>query len=260
MKFKISKLVRNCIIGVFVVGFIVFMNYFVKYYTFLNIKKHQIFDKNYALVLLYHEFKPEEGINKENQYQDVTKEKFVQDMETLKSGGYKCITLEDYVSGKYTGKKNFVITFDDGIRNNYEVAFPILKEYGYTASIFVITDKLGTGKYLTIDQLKEMENSGIIKIYSHTKTHTSAKKLTDEELLKEVNDSFKFLEDNLGGNRKAMFAYPFGHYTNHQAELLKKAGIENQFVQNYKLIHKKYVYIRRSVPNHITMERLITVR
>lgn len=260
MKIKINKLTRNIIIGVFIIFSILFIQLFVKYYTYLNIKFNQVFSKDYSLILLYHEFATEDKINKENRYQESTVEKFENDLKTLKNKGYKCITLDDYVNGNYKGKKNFVITFDDGLRDNYEIAYPLLKKYDMTATIFVITDRLGTNKYLSVDQLKEMESSGVIKIYSHSKNHLSAYKLTDDELLSEVIGSMDFLEKTLGGDRKSMYAYPYGHYTNHTVQLLKTAGVEHQFVQNYKLPHKKNAHIRRSIPNHIPIEKLIKYR
>jgi biofilm PGA synthesis lipoprotein PgaB len=65
-----------------------------------------------------------------------------------------------------------VITFDDGDRSVYDYAFPILKRYGFKATFFVITDRVGKRwdglEFLSWAQLREMKESGVFEIASHT--------------------------------------------------------------------------------------------
>jgi peptidoglycan/xylan/chitin deacetylase (PgdA/CDA1 family) len=66
-----------------------------------------------------------------------------------------------------------VITVDDGFRSAYDIAFPVLKSYGFRATFFIYTDFLGGGRSLTWPLINEMRTSGVIDIQSHSKTHTS---------------------------------------------------------------------------------------
>jgi len=60
------------------------------------------------------------------------------------------------------------ITFDDGYRDNYTYAFPILKKYGLPATVFIIVNEVGRLDRLSWDEIKEMQDSGIITFGSHT--------------------------------------------------------------------------------------------
>lgn len=80
--------------------------------------------------------------------------------------------------GEALPEKPVVITFDDGYQSNYEYAYPILKKYGMKATIFVIGSSVGKDEYkdtglpmlphFGVSEAREMENSGLISIQSHT--------------------------------------------------------------------------------------------
>ncbi len=102
-------------------------------------------------------------------------------MEALKNAGYEAVSfldLRDFVEkGTALPEKPVVITFDDGYTSNYELAFPILKEYGFKATIFAIGVSIGKDSYkdtgvpmnphFTLEQAAELEASGLITVASH---------------------------------------------------------------------------------------------
>jgi biotin operon repressor len=121
-------------------------------------------------VLSYHQFS-ETVTNK----MTVSRSAFEEQMKFLKDDGYHVITIDDLLDfldfKKQVPKKSVVITIDDGWRSMYDIAFPILKQYGYPATLFVYTDLI-TGSYKTLswDLIQKMAESGI-DIQCHTKTH-----------------------------------------------------------------------------------------
>ena len=109
------------------------------------------------------------------------REYFEDHMAALSQAGYHPVSLDalrDWVEhGTSLPSKPIVISFDDGYRSNYEIAYPILQRYGFQATIFAIGVSIGkdsykdTGKaitpHFTLEQAAEMEASGLITIYSH---------------------------------------------------------------------------------------------
>ena len=113
-----------------------------------------------------------------------------------------------------TNAKAVVITFDDGYADFYRYAFPILSEYGFSATVFVITGLMkpqrmsfkGT-ECLTLSEVRELHSQGI-SIGSHTVSHRDLRLLKQDEVENELSGSKKSLEDALGAPVKS-FAYPF---------------------------------------------------
>lgn len=101
-----------------------------------------------------------------------------------------------------------LVTFDDGYRDVYEQAFPVLKELGVPATFFVITSKIGTEGFVTWAELKEMQAAGW-EIQSHTVSHARLIDLTPEDLKAELQKSQQAIQENLGTEANCV-AYPFG--------------------------------------------------
>lgn len=160
---------------------------------------------------------------------------FADQMNYLVDGGYVSITpdeLAEGLAGEITlPEKPVLITFDDGYIDNYTNAFPILKALGLRATIFVIPASIGKGHYMSWDNLKEMEKSGIT-IESHTMNHTKLEELPDDEIRKELLDSKTVLEDNLG-HPVEFLAYPTGTYNLHIAGIASDVGYKGAFTVKY---------------------------
>lgn len=178
-------------------------------------------------VLMYHSVMYEKGNDLR-----IPKEKFYEEMKYLKDNGYITLTFDDLydflINNKPVPEKSIVITFDDGYVDNYTNAYPVLKELGFKATIFMITCTVDTdSSYLTSSELKELEANGI-EIEGHTVKHDELNKLKYDAQLKTLKDSKKFLDDLLGKDVKYM-AYPFGKYNEDTIKAAKEAGYKMAF-------------------------------
>lgn len=182
----------------------------------------------------------------------VRPEDFEYQMKYLHDNGYHAISpdeLYESLAGNGELPENPVlITFDDGYLDNYTNAYPILKKYGFKATIFVITSFLGKDKqYINWDQAREMNANGI-DIESHTVDHKSMTDLTDEQLRLELVESKKKAEEELGHPVDYM-AYPTGTYNLHIAEMVKEAGYKAAFTIKYGNVDKaSNIYALERVP------------
>lgn len=160
--------------------------------------------------------------------------------------------------------KPILINFDDGYYSNYEYIYPILKKYNVKVSIFVVTDKVGKEidgiKYLGWDECREMQNSGLVEIFSHGKRHVFYDKLPVRVVHDDVIESYKVIEKNLGKKDFKVFAYPYGAYTKETVWTLKISGINMQVydlgVNNFKEFNKDYIK-RINVPCEMTGKEII---
>ena len=140
----------------------------------------------------------------------VTPEAFEAHIQYLQSQGYTPIFANDIqnVSGY---DKPVVITFDDGYENNYSNAYPILKRLKAKATIFMVGSYIDKPGYLTSAQIKEMSDSGIVSIQSHTWNHVNLAKLPVQELDTEFQKSKEAVE-NITGKTVDVISYPGGFY------------------------------------------------
>jgi peptidoglycan/xylan/chitin deacetylase (PgdA/CDA1 family) len=165
---------------------------------------------------------------------------FENQMRFLKDNGYKVITPEELSAFlEYRGalpKKSVMITVDDGYRSAYTVAYPILKKYGFTATLFVYTDYVGvSSSAITWKQLKEMKANGI-SIGSHTIAHSNLTRSNDGEskkeflvrIKKELYRSKKTIDRKLKQNT-FLLAYPYGYHDPRTIAIARRAGYKIAF-------------------------------
>lgn len=164
---------------------------------------------------------------------------FDDQMSYLKEQGFQTISLEQMrkaLAGEPVDlpEKPLIITFDDGYRDNYTNAYPILAKYNFTGVIFVITSFLDQKIpfYMTWEMAKEVQESGVIDIQSHTVNHNSMTELSDEKLRKELIDSKKRIEEILGKPADYV-AYPTGTYNLHIASIVRDCGYKGAFTIKY---------------------------
>lgn len=178
-------------------------------------------------VLMYHSIGYEKGNTAR-----VPKEKFKEQMKYLKDNGYVTLTLEQaydfFTNNKPVPEKSIVLTFDDGYMDNYTEAFPVLKEFGFKATIFIITDLVDKDpSYMKLEQLKEMQIHEM-DIESHTVYHEHLKQLSYEKQMETLKKSKDFLEKTL--NKKIQYiAYPYGEYSKETLKAVKEAGYKMAF-------------------------------
>lgn len=171
----------------------------------------------------------------------VTKELFKKHMQLLKDNGYRTVTFkelaEDHLLTKRfdKGNKFVVLTFDDGYEDNYRVMFPILKEFGAKAVIFLLSES----KYnewdvnnphnpekrfdlMSEEQVKEMAAYGV-EFGAHTKTHPYLSSLPIEEAREQIVQCKQKLEQTYG-QPFITFAYPYGDLNDEVKSEVRKAG------------------------------------
>lgn len=177
--------------------------------------------KFYAPILAYHHIAYRRP---QNSY-FVSPEIFDEQMKWLKDNNYQVISFDDFyqaASGRgKLPKKPIVLTFDDGNRDQYLNAFPVLKKYGFTATFFIISKSVGKGG-ITWDELRELQAAGNI-IGSHTVNHDDLATLSPEQLNYELRESQNILEKNLDTKIKYL-CYPGGSYDVDVIAAAKNAG------------------------------------
>lgn len=183
-------------------------------------------------VLVYHKFSLTRADS-----MTVRKNDFERQMAFLKRNGYRVIPLKmlfAFLSYKVQiPEKAVVITIDDGWRSTYDIAFPVLQEYGYPATLFLYTD-LVTGSSITLNwaQLQEMHEKGL-DIQCHTKTHRDLNMLMHNEsyreyflaLKSELEHSTRTIEQRLGFTPEVL-AYPYGETNSLVIAMLEKLNYQ----------------------------------
>jgi len=175
-------------------------------------------------VLMYHKIGVPQKDSKLKKLWVSTKT-FEKQLDWLLVRGYTTITLDDLAAyvrgGAALPIKPVLITFDDGYKNNYTEVFPLLKARNAKANIFVVAGYVGKAddwhnpqdeswhSLLTWEQLREMQDSGLVGIGSHTMTHACLTELEPERVSWQLRESKKRLEDGLGREVHSI-AYPFG--------------------------------------------------
>ena len=121
--------------------------------------------KNFALCLMYH------GIDEEKGEGGIFVNEFEEQMKIIQNK--KTFKMEELKNLNYILPENSIlITFDDGYKNNYTLAYPILKKYNMKATIFLNTRYVGKNEdYLTWDNVREMYESGLVDFQLHTHSH-----------------------------------------------------------------------------------------
>ena len=169
-------------------------------------------------IYMYHAIS--ENPRKGNKEMYVTPKDFEAHLIHLKEEGYDAVFADEIKD--ITGyDRKVIITFDDGYTDNYTVAYPILKKYNMKATIFVIADRIGTDGYMTEKQLKELADSGIISIQSHSDTHINLIDLPENSLIKELKRSKEKISE-ITGKEVNVISYPGGRYNEYVIKNTKK--------------------------------------
>lgn len=171
-------------------------------------------------IFMYHNIANSTGTDKYvNNYLSISK--LEEQIKYIKENNYQTIfvnqleNLENY-------QKPVALTFDDGYQNFYQNAFPILKKYNQKATLNVITQFIDKPNYVTSNQIKEMEESGLISIESHTSTHQDLLKINNELIIGELKKSQDYLKKEFNIN-SIVICYPSGKYNKKILEDVKES-------------------------------------
>lgn len=220
-------------------------------------------------ILLYHDFVTTVPDNDPDNFNYInTPQSFEENIKVLLENGYIFISIQE-LNDANNGKielpaKPILVSMDDGYYSNYEYIYPILRKYNVKASIFVVTDKIGKEidgkKYLSWEQCIEMQNSGLVEIFSHSKRHVFYDKLSVRTIRDDVTESYRIIEKNLGSKNLKVFAYPYGAYTKETVWTLKINGIDMQLYDigmNYFSNFNKDYIKRINIPCEMTGTEII---
>lgn len=177
---------------------------------------------------------------------------FKSQMKMLAESGYHTILpnqLYDYlVYGASLPKKPIMLTFDDTKLDQYTVAIPEMKKYGFKGVFFIMTVSLGKPNYMSREQVKELSDAGHV-IGSHTYDHQNVKKYKAEDWITQVEKPTKTLKEITGKDIK-YFAYPFGLWNKEAIPELKKRGFTSAFILAEKRDENDPLFtIRRIIPS-----------
>ena len=144
----------------------------------------------------------------------VTPADFNLQMKWLHLNHYHAITFDDlraYFAGLQSlPSKPVIITLDDGYRDLFTTAYPILRAYNFVAVAYIVTGFVGHPRYVTSDMIVQMDHDGI-EIASHTVDHVDLKRAALPSVTYEVVQAKRWLE-NLVGHPVVDFAYPSGEF------------------------------------------------
>ena len=164
-------------------------------------------------ILCYHRFTAE---RESAHAMEVTAASFRAQLTYLRDNGFAVVPLGDlaaFLRGELSlPERSVVITVDDGFRSFLDVAYPILEEFAYPATLFVYTDFAGAPAAIGWAELRALAAGGLVTVQSHSQTHSSLARAGDEplrayrsRLLLEVETP----ERRLPGTTEH-FAYPYG--------------------------------------------------
>ncbi len=197
------------------IGLAVFLTLIFSFFGYLNF--------NYTTpIITYHSI---DG-SRVDKYAAVSPQVFLKQMEFIRDKNYRVTSLKDYCQlledGKAVPKKSVIITFDDGLKDNL-IAIKILKDFGFSATFFLVPEYIGKEEYLSKSDILAALADSKIDIGSHTISHTYFPSLTREEQERQIKDSKKMLSDIFSRDIVAM-AYPIGGFNAETLDLVKDAG------------------------------------
>jgi len=243
-------------------------------------------------VLMYHHISDEV-----NNSMVVSKDKFYEDMITLKEAGYEGIFLTDlyeYLQGNTTlPDKPIIITFDDGYSSFYEIAYPIAQETNMKLTVSIIGWSVGRDKMMDNNtpiiphfswiEAKEMLDSGLIDIQNHTydlhspegyslglnnPTAKGMMKLNGENnyryriRLRDDLITLNYLTYNNTGHIPSFIAYPYGMYSDLTESAIYSFGFKGSLtsdegIREFKTVNDLKKIPRINITNSIKKEELL---
>lgn len=229
MKNKVNF--KKAILCIIVIVLLIIITFFAYDRITIN-NQYYISDKELEIpIFLYHNIVNEKS-EIQYDYMQTTKETFEKQLVGLMNVGYHFISYDDLIKYKngeeMLYKKSCILTFDDGCEGVYENVYPIAQKYNIPFTVFVIINNMNTNGVLTWEQAKEMNDSGLVTIASHSINHPEFTTLSTEEAIENVEKSYKIIEENIGKKETKIFTYPYGLYTPEEQEELKQKG----YIQN----------------------------
>jgi peptidoglycan/xylan/chitin deacetylase (PgdA/CDA1 family) len=199
-------------------------------------------------ILCYHNLNPVKPGS-----MNMTPKRFDGQLQYLKDNGYTIIPLKvavEYLQGKRSSvpSKAIVITADDGWKSVYTYMLPIIKKHNVPVTLFIYPQTISEGKNaMTWEDLKELQQTGLFDIQSHTYDHPNFKKTKrrlsaasyEKYVDMQLTKSKKILEEKMG-KQITLLAWPFGIYDDYLEQHAAKAGYDMAFSIDYRSANKSY--------------------
>lgn len=187
-------------------------------YAFHPLAAYRLAGRGGVPILMYHSISDAEDPRHPYFQTTTSPARFAEHMRFLRENGYTPVRLTEAMNiaaeCRNQAMKPVVITFDDGYRNFYSQAYPVLAEHGFTANMFLPTGYIANQRLsfngiecMTWDEVRELNAAGI-EFGSHTVTHPKLKDLGMNEIENELRGSKEAIEDHLG-TEAGTFSYPF---------------------------------------------------
>jgi peptidoglycan/xylan/chitin deacetylase (PgdA/CDA1 family) len=196
-----------------------------------------VYPNGYQLVpiLVYHDIRAQR-----HRLLRIAASTFAEQMDYLKSEGYRTIGLEDFLAhllGKrQLPKKSVMLTFDDGYKGFLQYAHPLLKKLGFRAVLFIQSDQIAprpNPSFLSWSDLRELVEDGVVEVQAHSKTHSDLRRTPRESestyaqrMQAELANPLELLRKQLPrpGNHSEALAYPYGAWDEHLLRYVKQHG------------------------------------
>lgn len=175
-------------------------------------------------ILMYHH------IDLQNKRLSVKPENLDAQIKYLLDNGYKFIKLSEAfknfassTTSTFPHDKTLVLTFDDGYRDFYTNAYPILKKYNIPAGLYVINQDIGKRGNVTWEMIKNLHEDGLVEIGAHTVNHLPLGRVRPASAFYQMSKSKELLEQGLGAKVDTI-VYPFGSFNSSVKNQAKEIG------------------------------------
>lgn len=189
---------------------------------------------------------------------------FEEQVKTLKEAGYTFITpsrLADIFDDKQRlPKKPLILSFDDGYRDFYTDAFPILKKYKIKSVVYLVPAFLDKPNNMTSVQVKDLIDSGLVEIGAHTISHVHLKGLDEKRVKEEIVRGKTMLEEAFN-IRIVSFAYPYGEFDLKTIQVVKEAGFTTaaSTIEGTAQTKEERYFLSRLRPGYKTGQELLKI-
>lgn len=181
-------------------------------------------------ILGYHRVGP----HRQDHVPTVTAEAFERQLALLARFRFRVLSLDDVLDrlerGEPAPRRSAVITFDDGYAETHTLAWPLLRKFGFPATVFVTPGEVGLPGFATWDQIIDMSKDAVT-IGSHTMHHSYLPNVDDRQLPEELLQSKAVIEDRIG-RRIDYLSYPIGGYTPQAQAAARQAGYRAALTTN----------------------------
>jgi peptidoglycan/xylan/chitin deacetylase (PgdA/CDA1 family) len=196
----------------------------------------------------------------------VTPDNFRQQLAWLRDNGYTAIDYYDLslaiVGHVELPEKPVLLTFDDGYLDNYTAAFPLLQEYGYKGTFFIVTDFVDLGRegYMTWPMIEELSRAGH-RIEPHSRTHPDLRDKDRDGLIWELLGSQQTIAAHIGYTPR-YFCYPGGDYNEETIQLLRELeywGAVTTANDTWHGFNERFEWGRLRIRNNTTLAEFANV-